>query len=80
MKTIFLTYFAYLKDQSGIDQETIKTAANTLGELYGEIQVKYGIGLAVKDIKVAVNDHFTSLEERLCHGDRVVFIPPIAGG
>lgn len=80
MKTIFLTYFAYLRDRSGIDRETFKTSASTLGELYDEIQVKYDIGLTAKDIKVAVNDCFSSLEKGLSNGDRVVFIPPMAGG
>ena len=80
MKTISLTYYAYLKDRSGIDQETFSTCANSLQELYEEIQEKYDIGLSIDSLKVAVNDQFAAFDTPLQNNDHVVFIPPLAGG
>ena len=80
MKTVFLIYFAYLRDRCGTGREEFETSARTLGELYGEVQKRYDISLEAKDIRVAVNDRFSSLDSELSSGDHVVFIPPIAGG
>ena len=80
MKTIYLTYYAYLRDQCGSDREVYNTNANTLGALYRELQSKYGIDLSAENIKIAVNDHLSSSKQQLNHGDHVVFIPPVGGG
>ena len=39
-----------------------------------------GLKLDVDTLKVAVNDSYSTMDHPLREGDRVVFIPPLAGG
>ena len=55
------------------------TSAQTVGDLYQELAGRYGIP-EIGRLKVAVNDEFADWDRRLAPGDRVVFIPPVAGG
>ncbi len=77
---INITYFAILQDQRGVANEVYETNLSTPGELYKELQVKYGFTLTKCRLKVAVNDKFADWQTPLQNGDKVVFIPPVAGG
>jgi sulfur-carrier protein len=80
MPNLSIHYFALLKDEAKINQEILQTNAKTCLELYDELRLKYDFSLEAKYLMVAVNDQFTHFDHQLCNGDKVVFIPPVAGG
>ncbi len=80
MKTIHVHYFAAFRDQAGRDEETVTTAARDPAALYAELQAAHSLGLGADRLKVAVNDEFAAWDRPLQDGDRIVFIPPVAGG
>jgi molybdopterin converting factor subunit 1 len=73
-------YFALLREQAGRTNERVATAAATPADLYAELRGRHGFTLPVGMMRVAVNDEFCEWSQRLNAGDRVVFIPPVAGG
>jgi molybdopterin converting factor subunit 1 len=80
MKTIEIEYFASLKDAVQKDSESVCSESETIHDLFLELEAKYQLNLNKKHLKVAVNDEFTDFSTQLKDGDRVVFIPPVAGG
>ena len=52
----------------------------TAARVYLRLAEQYGFPLGLADIRVAVNDDFTTTDHPLSVGDRLVFIPPVAGG
>ena len=80
MKRIHVQYFAAFRDQTGRDEETVETQARDPAGLYAELQVAHSLGLGADRLKVAINDEFASWDRLLQDGDRIVFIPPVAGG
>lgn len=80
MLTINVQYFAILREQRGISQEKLTTCAVTPGALYDELRVRHAFTLPADRIRAAVNDTFVDSTTPLREGDRVVFIPPVAGG
>jgi len=79
-KPVRLQYFAILREQRGLDRETVETAAETPRELYREIARRHGFTLAEERVGVAVNNAFARWDRPLVANDTVVFIPPVAGG
>ncbi len=79
MINVHIEYFAILREHAGRPREELATAATTLRGLYAELDGRYGFP-ALGALKVAVNDEFRDWDTRLRDGDRVVFIPPVAGG
>ncbi len=77
---IQVQYFALLREQAGRSEEQVETAAASPDALYAELQAKHGFTLPGRMLKVAVNDDFAPWDQPLKPGDRVVFIPPVAGG
>jgi molybdopterin converting factor subunit 1 len=73
-------YFAVLREQAGVAEESLETQASTPAELYEEVRAARKLSLARSLLRVAVNDEFCEWSQRLQPGDRVVFIPPVAGG
>jgi molybdopterin synthase sulfur carrier subunit len=80
MISIQVQYFAILREQRGLTGEKLTTAAVTAGELYEELRARHGFTLPAARIRAAVNDDFVAPGTPLHDGDRVVFIPPVAGG
>jgi molybdopterin synthase sulfur carrier subunit len=80
MNDIEVQYFAVLRERAGIGRETVRTAAPTAADLYEELARRHGFGLPRTMLRVAVNDEFADWSQPLAGGDRVVFIPPVAGG
>lgn len=80
MKTVTLQYFAVLREQAGCSQELVETAAGTPAELYEQVRERHGFTLPRSMLRVAVNDEFRDWTSPLQANDRVVFIPPVAGG
>ena len=80
MKNITVTYFAQLRELTGIGSEALKTDSVTPAGLFEEIRAKHNIPLKRKGMMVAVNGEFTDWTHPLTEGEEVVFIPPVAGG
>jgi molybdopterin converting factor subunit 1 len=80
MKRVTVQYFAILREQRGLREETISTAAPDAAALYEELLIRHGFSLPADRIRAAVNDAFVPANHPLAEGDRVVFIPPVAGG
>ena len=79
-KTITVQYFAILREQRGVSQETLTTAAATPAALYEELRARHPFTLPSDRVRAAVNDAFVTADAPLREGDRIVFIPPVAGG
>lgn len=77
---IEIQYFALLREQAGRSSERVTTTAATPADLYAELRSAHGFSLPAAMLRVAVNDEFCEWSQRLHAGDRVVFIPPVAGG
>jgi molybdopterin synthase sulfur carrier subunit len=79
-RTVHVQYFAILREQRGLVEEKLSTAAATPLALYEELRTRHGFTLPGDRIRAAVNDEFVAGSAALGEGDRVVFIPPVAGG
>jgi molybdopterin converting factor subunit 1 len=79
-RRIHVEYFALFREQAGRAEETVDTAARDARQLYEELAVRHGLSLEPGRLKVAVNDRFVGWDAGLADGDRIVFIPPVAGG
>ena len=79
MARIRVEYFALLRERAGRSSEELETPAPTAAALYAELRQRYRFPDPAS-LKVAVNDEFADWQSRLADGDRVVFIPPVAGG
>ncbi len=79
-QTIVVQYFAILREQRGLAEETLVTAAATPAALYDELRARHRFTLPGDRVRAAVNDAFVAADAPLRAGDRVVFIPPVAGG
>jgi molybdopterin synthase sulfur carrier subunit len=80
MPSIRIQYFAVLREQAGFSEEVRETAAATPADLYDEVRAAHGFTFPRSMLRVAVNDEFCEWSAPLQPGDRVVFIPPVAGG
>ena len=80
MTRVNLQYFAQLREQAGVGDEVVDTAAATPRELYAELRARHGFSLSAESLKVAVNARFSDWQHALADGDTVVFVPPVAGG
>ncbi|MBD2653631.1 molybdopterin converting factor subunit 1 [Synechocystis sp. FACHB-383] len=79
-KSIKLRYFASLQEQAKIAEENLITDLNTYRELYDLLSERYRFNLSSTQVKVAVNDEFTTMENIILDQSTIVFIPPVAGG
>jgi len=80
MNTVNIEYFAILRDQAKTEKEILETDCKTLGELYQFLKERYHFTLPIEIIQVALNDEFSTHDSNLSSGDKIVFIPPVAGG
>jgi molybdopterin converting factor subunit 1 len=78
--TVHVQYFAILREQRGLAREQLATESATPGALYEELRARHGFTLPADRIRAAVNDEFVAATKPLRDGDRLVFIPPVAGG
>jgi len=80
MKEVKVQYYAVFREQRGLGEETLETAAITAGDLYRELAERHGFSLPPSLVRASVNLQFKPLGDHLQDGDTVVFIPPVAGG
>ena len=78
--TITVRYYALLREERGLEEESINTDAETAADLYEELLEQHGFSLTRKRLWVAINDEMSAWERTIEEGDTVVFIPPVAGG
>ncbi|MDB9786573.1 MoaD/ThiS family protein [Bacteriovoracaceae bacterium] len=80
MKTINVTYFAILREERGLKNESLETSVVNGKELYEELSSKYNFSLNAEILRIAINGSFESLDTPLNERDEIAFIPPVAGG
>lgn len=80
MKSIRIRYFAILREQRGLNEEPLATAADTPRAVYEELRQRHGFTLPADRVRAAVNGDFVASDAPLRDGDEIVFIPPVAGG
>lgn len=80
MIRVRLRYYALLREQAGLGEELVETAAGDAARLYDELAARHGFKLGREQLRVAVNSEFSDWTRPLADGDEVVFIPPVAGG
>jgi molybdenum cofactor guanylyltransferase len=79
-RNIRVQYYALLREEAGRSEEALTTDAATPRELFEELKARHPFSLPPRMLRVAVNDDFGDWSQPLADGDRVVFIPPVAGG
>ena len=81
VRQIQVRFFAILREQAGTAEVAVDSAARTPAELYTELQARFaGLTFPAPLLRVSVNERYADLTAPLAAGDRVVFIPPVAGG
>ena len=80
MIIVEIQYYALLREQAGISSERMETTAKTALELYEEVSQRYGFSLSSDQLQVAIDNDFSQWDVALQNGQRIVFIPPVAGG
>ncbi len=81
MASITVLFFASLREQAGISQQTVMLDRDTTPEqLFARVCTEHGISIPVGGLRVAVNEQFADWSCRLNAGDRVAFLPPMSGG
>ena len=79
-KLVHIKYFALLREQRGVANESVQTRSQTARQLFNELCQRHRFSLGHDRLNVAVNEEFADWETRLNNEDTVVFIPPVAGG
>jgi molybdopterin synthase sulfur carrier subunit len=79
-KSVCVRYFAVLREQRGLSDEIVATAAATAAEFYEELRSRHGFTIPADRLRVAINEEFESWSSGIRDGDVLVFIPPVAGG
>jgi molybdopterin converting factor small subunit len=78
---IHVRFFAVLREQAGCSTLTVETTAADPLVLYAELQARLpGLTFPVALLRVSCNERYADPTVPLAAGDRVVFIPPVAGG
>lgn len=79
-KTVHIQYYALLREERGSAEETIITSAATPRQLYAQLRREHDFKLSPELLRVVINDEFVDWDAPLTPGDRLVFVPPVAGG
>jgi len=75
-----ITYYAMFREQAGCSGETIDADGTDAVALFDMLKEKYDFSMCRSHVRLAVNDAFVDWNTPLNDGDRLVFIPPVAGG
>ena len=85
-QTITILYFAWMREHTGVAQETITLPENVtnVSELMPHVTGRSrGHALALKNmmaVRVAVNRRYGDLKTAVAAGDEIAFFPPVTGG
>jgi sulfur-carrier protein len=80
VKSVKVRYFALLREERGLAEETIETAAETLLDLYEELKARHAFALSADRLRVAVGDEFVAFDTSIKDNSEIIFVPPVAGG
>ncbi|MBP9853294.1 MAG: MoaD/ThiS family protein [Candidatus Omnitrophica bacterium] len=80
MNTVHIKYYALLKEESGLNSETLQTDCITVQDLYVFLRKKYAFKLSTDILRVSVNSQYVHWQTHIKENDEIVFIPPVAGG
>ncbi len=80
MNSYTVHYYGLLGERRKFAEESLRSDAASARELYQELDRQHHFGLAIEDLRAAVNDEFVSWDHRLSPNDRVAFLPPMSGG
>jgi molybdopterin synthase sulfur carrier subunit len=78
--TYCIHWFGLLAERRGLAEETISHGATTTAALYSDLAETHRIGIAMSNLRAAVNDVFVPWDHSLNDGDRIAFLPPMSGG
>jgi molybdopterin converting factor subunit 1 len=79
-RRVTVRFFALLREQAGCRELILETAAPTPAALYAELMQTRGLLVPPAILTFAVNERYVPADSPLAAGDRVTFIPPVAGG
>lgn len=80
-RQLHVRFFALLREQAGCSATELASAATTPAELYAELQRRHaGLVFPAHLLRVSINERYADMTTPLADGDRVVFLPPVAGG
>ena len=79
-RRVTVKFFALLREQARCDALTLETFAPSPAALYEELRRTHALTVPAKILSYAVNERYVPADTPLREGDRVAFIPPIAGG
>ena len=79
-RSVTVLYFSVLRERRGLDEEKLTTRSETCEALYHQLKDRYGLGMEIKQLRVAVNDQFVGWQRVLRDGDKVAFLAPVSGG
>ena len=81
MARFTVLWFAQLRAQTGVAQETCGGKAETPETLYAALAGRHGLAPRKQlALAVAVNEDWADWAQPLADGDTVAFLPPVAGG
>lgn len=81
--TVRVLYFAVLRDLVGVREEQLELDDSriSLGDLLALLASRHPLLIGRLDqVRVARNESFAQLDERVEHRDVIALIPPVAGG
>ena len=79
-KTVTVHFYASLREHMKQSSASITTQATSVGELYQELEKRYGFALAGEFMRYAHNHQLVDAEHEFFDRDEIVFIPPVSGG
>lgn len=79
-KTVTVHFYASLREHMKQSSVSITTNAQCVGELYRELQKRYGFLLDDGLMRYAQNDQLVDAAHEFFDQDEIVFIPPVSGG
>ena len=79
-KTITVRYFALFREQAGMGEERLETAATTARDVFEATRGRHRCPEPLGHCKVAINDEMADWDSPVADGDVVLLFPPVAGG
>lgn len=78
---IQILLFAHLREAAGFDQTSLELEIGSTVRDAAQFVLKAGLEpFRSASVRFALNENFVSEEACLSEGDRLAFIPPVAGG
>ena len=78
--SVVVQYHALLRERMGRGEERVETDAVHPAGLFDQLAAEHRLPWPRAAFRPAVNDAFCAWDQPLAAGDRVSFIPPVAGG